>query len=534
MHTDATASKYRTLTEAGKHAVQIIPTLYIRASTPATQAAISEFIHTHNAPHYLVRSAVVAEDGTDRSYAGMFYTAPPVEATEVLTTISAVQTENTRRVKELGLTAAAHVMLCPYIKTTYGGVTFAPWLYFHQHCVTEWAESAEAAVAGQTLGTTAVDLDSGEAMPIIGTALPTAVAKALAFTIKQLLQIFSHPRDVEWGYDGSQLYVFQIRPITITPTAFTPSTTPLAPTLMFDQYSDTFGKLSPLSYSLFSTLYTESALYTKTLGVHGDTPFLHRLPTGEIVTDSTALKRYFHSRGWFATVLRPTRITLALRASPLSTPTDSLPTLEALITAFTLWQLASLSTRQSAPYAQPHEYELSQTIDINQYPVDSLVAKYKKDFLSLTIPIRTLVQKQPAYLWGSVTELLTGTPPTNWEAAYHEELAHSFMTSRTNPTATQNRLLWGAPVTGTHLHIADPLAWHKPLPPQTIVSTPFIPAHWILELPKLAGLVTTSMSQLSHAAITLREHDIPTLLVTEVTLANLKDTSHLSLETAGS
>jgi pyruvate,water dikinase len=128
--------------------------------------------------------------------------------------------------------------------------------------------------------------------------LTTEQARELATTVRQLADHFGRPQDVEWGYHGDRLYVFQARPITVQPEQF------------FNQRSEGANQLwtaaflnerfpdpvSPLGWSVVQALleplaYRDPLHY---LGVHDldDRP-ITRLYRGHPYTDAGVFWRIY-------------------------------------------------------------------------------------------------------------------------------------------------------------------------------------------------------------------------------------------------
>jgi len=524
------SDKYNNLKAAEKNGVLVLPMLYLTNLNGDLVSTLENFTSQNPSDLYIVRSAALGEDGLVTSYAGYFESKGGVSESALEQTIRDIFKENQRRSKKLPTPLSVHLIVSPFIKATLGGVAFYPWLYFYNHALIEYATTPQAVVAGKDTKTTLLSLDLNKTSQNYSD-LKEEVAKELAASLVKVRTLFNFPLDVEWAFDGSNIYILQIRPITIAPTSLS-----LVPVSKYeekadyelDQYSETFGKLSPLSFSLIETLFTNATHYTNTLYFHGGDPFLKRIKTGNILTDTKLKRQYFTDRHWYSSFLRGLKSqaikkTLESEAKSFTVETEFSLTLTQY--AFDRLLLAEginqLQRRPRTTFSLPQEYELTKPLDLSLYKSDTTPNLWKRNFLASLVPIRAEVLKYPKRAFLSLTEFLNHTE-VDTSSRYTEELAESIYSIQVETTNLGIELLYGSHKKAKLTYIENPDTWHALLPKDAIILTPHIPQTWIAELPHLTGIITLQVSPLSHAAITLREYNITTLRVTKEAFASIK------------
>ena len=534
------SKKYTYLHEAKQQGLPVLPMLYITDFDDQSRltASLAEFTNNHPATLYIVRSAVVGEDGTHTAYAGYFHSSDAITSDNLESTIYDVYRENTKRSQALPHPLMVHLLVSPFIHATIGGVLFYPWLYFHQHALLAHASTPKEAVAGENTTTTLLSLtdDHNSNTPPLTEELTTRLSNI----VLKLREVFNFPLDIEWAFDGVELYLLQIRPITIAPTALT--MVPLSKYLpdssyILDQYSETLGKLSPVSFSLLETLFANATQYFETLGIRGGPSFIKRIQTGTIVSDTELKKKYFASRHWYSNFLSGLQSsaiekTLEQEATSFNVPSQfSIQTTQYAFDRLLLAEgIHQLKKRPRTTFSISQEYELSHPLNLTTYPENSLPNIWKKKFLATLIPVRAKIMQSPDLAFCTIDEFLSNTS-INVTTRYNTELTESIFGISKESTSSHLELLYGAHTSAPVTYIENPALWHAPLPKHAIILTPYIPQTWIPELPHLTGIITLHVSPLSHVAITLREHHITTLRVTEEIFDTLKKIPHETLDT---
>ena len=523
------SNKYSNLERAAAQGIPVPPCLHLQEGDKNSDH-VSRFIEKYPSDRYIVRSAVSAEDGSKTAMAGVFYTSAPVTAEQLFETAEKVIIENRLRMNAAKIEGQANCMIMPYIEAESGGVLFSVWQYFHDHALVEFGSSPAKVVAGQTEATVLLSVEGAEDIVVSG-SVSSSLQAEMRNVLKQLRNIFSFAMDVEWMYDGSKLLVLQVRPVTVMPTALKQTALTTYTTenkYQFDEYSESIGKVSPLSFSLLRHLYEHSSYTCEQLGIIGGAAYLERLPNGNVVTNAEQRNAYYKSRYWYSAFTRSFKKRIMLEQLVAEAETYVAPNVYdpvAIQFAFDRWRLAeSLSDSHITP-ALPGEYELSNQIDVTAYADVSLTATWKRLFMSSLLPLRTKVATTPKLSWSSIATL---EPSDKNDDTYTSELRQSIYTIQRTASDQRGRLI-GAPVSGLVQVVGDPERWYGALPTDRILVVPYIPTAWIPQLQYLMGVATVSFGVLSHTAITLREHAIPTSVIDQETFETLRTGDELSL-----
>ena len=171
----------------------------------------------------IVRSSTNAEDSSDYSYAGIFYSQPNISTTEELVSAICAAWQNVvDRAKTIqqysGETQLAlNLILQPYIKGQFGGVLFTesatPGLMH--------VEIAPGGVEGVTEGNaelTSLFIDErGQTFQAIGekNSLSEHEYQRLYHLGREIEALFGKPQDIEWILAEQQFYVIQSRDIIL-------------------------------------------------------------------------------------------------------------------------------------------------------------------------------------------------------------------------------------------------------------------------------------------------------------------------------
>lgn len=523
--------KFTNLEYAQKNGV-LVPLMFLindDALVKQEWSDVEMFLKSTVSEFYIVRSAVSFEDSFDHSQAGVFQSSNRVAANAVISTLKNLYTKNKKRLGNKN-DAAVNLIVSPFIKSTCGGVSFYPWLYFNEHALVEFANTPQAAVAGNIDGSMLLDLtDSNKHIRHAGT-LSTQIILELQIVLQKLRKLFNYPIDIEWAYDGQNLYVLQIRPITIPPQALAPS--PLSKYIKGDyvlnEYSETFGKLSPLSFSILQTLFSNSSHYIDSLQIHGKEKFLTRLNTGNIVSEPTRQSRYFYDKHWYSAFVRGVKshsISTTLEIEAREYKADKDFSVSRLQYAFDRLQLAEAiairNKNNRSTYSTPQEYEVTQDLDSSKYPTDTPSNTWKKLFLETFDPIRQTVRADGLLAFCTLDEFLS-QDKSNCQTRYDLEISESIYSAQDQiKNGSKVELIYGAHTEGPLLYIANPESWRGDLPKNSIILTSHIPQTWIQDLPNILGVICIKLSALSHVAITLREYNILTIKVPKEVIKSL-------------
>lgn len=491
---------------------------------------------------FIIRSAIQSEDGKSSSRAGYFYSPGPISARDLKKTIRDAYTENRKRANLLTPDTTVNLMVSPFIESEVGGVAFTPWLYFHGHSLVEYADTPRKAVAGEGTASRILSHD-----PAFRNVHDEASFVALGEALERLRETFADRIDVEWCYTDGVLYILQVRPVIIAPTATKTislddltaraSVTP-SNNLVRDTYAQELGKLSPLSVELLNRLYATATTYWDALDVAGKTSFLERLPNGEVFTRSEAYDAYMKDRHFYSAFLRGFRqhhVLTKLKREAGAWTAPGAVSLEHIQKAFSNWQIAQAfesfggSARVVETY--PGEYELAERDPGNVYGDQSITSKWKAHFIQALMPMKERVVNNPQLAWTSLDTVLNSTTPTGgWKDAYLWELPLSTYAVQLAETDVEDSVaVSGSGCIGRAQVIRDPQLWRGPLPHDSVVVTPYVPTSWIPELPNLTGIMVISLGKLSHAAIVLRESNVPAMTISKKQFGEIHDGEEVSI-----
>lgn len=162
-----------------------------------------------------VRSSAAAEDGTDRSFAGVFESLLNVDRGGLAAAIAAVEASFTTHTESYGAGGAGNVILQPMIPAEYAGVLFteAP-ASFGLSMVEMVAGTAEAFVSGAVAPQTY--LLGRYTDRLVGDTPPPIDLAPLMALGRRIEAIFGAAQDIEWAYCGGRFLILQSRDITRT------------------------------------------------------------------------------------------------------------------------------------------------------------------------------------------------------------------------------------------------------------------------------------------------------------------------------
>lgn len=527
------SAKFSHLETAAAAGVTVPPMLYITESDVAAELHIKKaqtFVTQHAAAKYIVRSAVSAEDGSQSAYAGVFKSSDAVAASELQQTIVEIFQENKKRAATTNNSGSINLILMPFIESQIGGVLFSPWLYFHNHALVEYADTPQAAVAGSNTQVGLLATHAGGVQSEVITHLPTSLQQQLRQSLSVLHSVFSFKLDVEWVYDGTTLFILQVRPITIAPIGI--QTVQCAPDAVqkYTELSESIGKLSPLSFALLEYCYMYAHTYIDAMSIKGGRSFLRRVPCGNVLIDTHAYAAYYTNRRWYSAFSRGFKLQAAAHTCDSTSLDVTAFDLDACTEAFAVWQIAIATsytkTKKISTFATPGEYEITNTINLDIYPTDTYLQRAKKNFLKTLEPLRQDVRAELMLAWCS--DITNIEVPKN-SHTYESEVLTSVEVYTPQAAAAGSGRIYGQPKSAPAQVIKNPLQWSGPLPTDTILVVPFVPQTWIPYLHTITGIVTSSLSTLSHVAITLREHNVTTVTIDATELTEIVDGEIISI-----
>ncbi|GMQ86447.1 MAG: PEP/pyruvate-binding domain-containing protein [Acidimicrobiia bacterium] len=179
---------------------------------PALEVEIEEALETIGADRLAVRSSAIAEDLEDQSHAGEYETVLGVKA-ETQAVLDAA-----RRVVASANGSEIAVLVQTMIDAKVAGVAFSanPVTGDPEIVVSAVAGLGDRLMEGSVTGDQWVVRD-GKPVHISGDVLEESLVLDVAELARGLEEGFSHPVDIEWAHDGTNLHLLQSRPITALP-----------------------------------------------------------------------------------------------------------------------------------------------------------------------------------------------------------------------------------------------------------------------------------------------------------------------------
>lgn len=165
-------------------------------------------------PH-AVRSSAVREDGEGLSYAGQFVTVLNVNTPAALDRAVQQVRASDGHAEGDGAGGGMAVLIQPMVAARWSGVLFT-----HDpvsavaHFVIEGAEGAGGVVAGTGSPQRMIVARDGQVRSGAAFLPPMAVANLAAHAARVTRLFGGVPQDIEWAWDGDQIWLLQARPIT--------------------------------------------------------------------------------------------------------------------------------------------------------------------------------------------------------------------------------------------------------------------------------------------------------------------------------
>lgn len=232
------------------------------------EAIIPEFVAELNPGPFAVRSSATEEDGAAQSHAGQFLSVLDVTAADIVYAANRVaasgQAEHiadyrkSHNLSGEGVTPA--VLIQRMVKARCAGVAFTADPVSGRRdriIVSAIAGLADKLVSGEENGeTTILNFNTGA---VIETEKGGVLSKndlvQLHELCKRVAQSFGSPQDIEWAFEGNELFIVQSRPIT---TALRPLINADAQKIVFDNSNiiESYpGVVTPLTYSFAQYVY---------------------------------------------------------------------------------------------------------------------------------------------------------------------------------------------------------------------------------------------------------------------------------------
>ncbi len=496
---------------------------------------LNNFIDQNKSPHYIVRSCIFGEDGTEQSFAGHFKSSGKTTPKNLEEIITQYFTDNKKIQKKICPNGKTNLMIQPFIQAKMGGVLFSPWKYFIHHFVGEVSQDgAQKAVEGRDTRFFLLSRNNQSKDLITIPNLPT---KRLKETRQQCEEKFNFPLDIEWAFDGNQVVVLQIRPITKPLQAIKIANTKqieaekkylqktASGNWCINEFSESFGAISPLSFDVIKYCFEHNLENFKELGFRAHTfNFLAQSRNGQIYANPVAQSQFFKPRSFltpFWQAVNEPKYKQKIRIFATTTQ-DNPFKLKKLSDIFGYWNIANFYARTSkniAIVSWQNEYEVLQPLKL---PSPKLKKQmnwsdwrnfYKQWWLWEYEKLKKDIQKNPLLAFGSLKTIKTNDEKT-LQANYNKLLPYSILDFPYNFNQKSSHqkvipVVKAKSIQGNIFIVKNPKIFNEPFPDNTILVAPYFSNDWILEMNKFKGIILENGGILSHSAIVAREKNIP-------------------------
>lgn len=532
-------AKYQRLVEAAAAGLVTPRSLLLESATPPIAAFLADFpVGTQ----FIVRSANKTEDGTGHSLAGHFWSSLAVSREQVAATIQTAWAENQRLLSSLGLKQPPILMLQVYIQHALGGVLFLPWSFFSEYAYVEYSSAGVQQVVSSQAEAVLISLDKDYPSPLPLAEPLKFLEPLLRELAQQLRAVFKFPLDCEWAYAASEqrLVVLQVRAQTHTMGSLFPLPKDLArPSThwQFTALSESFGKLSPLSFSLLLQLYTDAQPALKRLGCRAaQVNFLAYQPDGTILVDPSLEQQFYAPTlmGGFWRGFRAAEFKAKATERLSSLVLKQTFNYAQLSSLFNAWLIQTILQKgQGREIAPPiHAYELSWVNQADGLKLDKSLpfnVQLRNAFLLELNKLKQSLASQQDLVFCQWAEY---QQQDFSQARIRQHTAASgarYDYALTGSSAFQS-LAAATVATGTILCVQPTMAQLPKLPVACILVSPYFDNRWVQLIPKLAGIIVLQGNRLAHSAIVAREYGIPYVVLSAVPFAELSSGALIELD----
>ncbi|MGB1008710.1 MAG: PEP-utilizing enzyme [Thiolinea sp.] len=493
---------------------------------------------------FIVRSAYSEEDGGGRSYAGHFHSSTAVDTEQLFTVIEQCREQNRTVLEQLALTGQLNLILQEYIEHDFGGVLFTPWSFFPDYaCIAYSKHGAQAAVTGHA-DTAVIALDSAIASPLPLQQDADFLRVQLQSACRGLRAAFEFAVDCEWAWSSEkqQLVILQVRPQThaVGPVLALPDNhKKLLPEgdWQYTAISESLGRLSPLSFSLFQQLYMDLCPSFKRLGCKAEhVDFLLRVPDGTVLVDTEREALFYAStrfggfwRGFRTEQFRQQALT-AFAKSDAEKPFNY----ACLSEVFAAWMICNFLSRGAGRSEQlaAHTYELSwhqfvdlavHTKDIHDSSWEELNRRGRDMFILELNKLKRELAPYPQRVFCDFQAYQAGNF-SQAESAQHAEVCRALYDYASVVSVGENgagtlSLASNQEATGTAYIIQQPGRQHTQIPADCILIAPYFDNAWVGAIYNLRGIVVQRGNPLSHSVIVAREAGVPYCVMPDLDIA---------------
>ena len=587
-------AKYVTLKQAESAGLIVPQSLLL--SGDHTDADIEQFLQPLTNSRFIVRSASVAEDNHDHSFAGHFWSSEAVAKSLVAETIIQAQQENQAVLYSLQSTSHPQLILQEYIEHNVGGVLFSPWSFFPDYAYIEYSEHGVKQVVEGCISDSAVlSLDEQYEDPLPLSDSLNHLKFELVWLCHQLREVYDFPVDCEWAYDSKKhcVVVLQVRPQThfvgpVLPYSKTDAhslndwsghgiddaitSTDLSEAWQFTALSESLGRLSPLSFSLLQQLYTDSVPTLHLLGCKAKAvDFMCYTPDGTVLVDPSREQSFYKLTlfGGFQRGMHQAKIQQEAQRAMSEYDHSAAFSYDILLQLFRYWIAANICSagagreRLEGSFASdsPHAYELAWVTELAIEKPDKLNTWHELNRWGRTLFLFELNKlkrelRQATQQTNDKTDLHNPSPQNSNADDYKlfctwsEYQTGDYQSGKSRqhqqaPYALYDFALLSADETGDIQSLASSKTVEGPayivenpsvvndIPADCILITPYFDNRWVGLIRHCKGIVVTRGSRLSHSAIVAREYDVPYYVMPQLSLDALQSGQQIVLDSAG-
>lgn len=219
------SQKYLNLVKA-KEAKINVPDFILINFNISYEKSVKTFLSKSRSKYFIIRSAIPVEDSNNKSYAGHFFSTSKIKKEDILTEIESCRKKNEELIKKYNLkNIAVNLFIQEFIEMELGGVLFYPWKFFDKHFLVDLSSDANLSVQGIDTKTYLIPIDNSydfnSNLSIENLfQIPKKYSKVfseLKKLVLKLKELFDFKFDVEFAFDGKNIYLLQLRPVTIEP-----------------------------------------------------------------------------------------------------------------------------------------------------------------------------------------------------------------------------------------------------------------------------------------------------------------------------
>ncbi len=537
--------KFAYLEKAEKVGIETPKTLFLSEAILKNQACVdllNNFIDQTKANYYIVRSCISGEDGEGSSFAGHFMSSGSVKTQDLSKAVNTYFDQNKVLQEKICPRGQTNLILQPFVKSVLGGVLFSTWKYFPFHFLAEISHSGpESVVGGEGSEAFLLSKSSDFPSPLKPFDIPE---KKLCELVVKLDKIFKKSVDVEWIFDGKQIVVIQIRPVTqpikalkkATPIINEKALTALRKTSKgvwtLNDFSESFGVLSPLSFAIIKACFSQNIPFFQSFGFRAKSfRFLSRAINGQVYANKELQALFFHPKNIMTPFLQAVRQPLWLqkaKAFALKNRLEKEFDWSRFYKIFAYWNVANFYASKQrntvGMVAWEGEYEASTVLEM-PFPVLPLKDNwvhwrnyYKQWWLWEYDKLKKSLRKEPLSFFETAIENIPkniADRKTDLIQKYQEDLAYSFfdLPSTLGGTMDQavkkgDRVVSHLPIKGNAFVIKTPKLFRGNIPRDCILVAPYFDNQWILEINQCKAIILEQGGVLSHSAIVAREKKI--------------------------